>query len=270
MENFLPFLTNVLTGASEIARTNFRKTADYSVKTHDHNQVLTETDLAISKYLLEQIKVAYPTYNVIDEEAGVIDNGSAFTWVLDPIDGTSNFAVGVPLYGCMIGLLYNDHPLAGGVALPSFQELYIAQKDQGALCNSEQLQLKNNTKMGDSLLAYGFDSHKDNPELTRLEGKIAAELILHCRNLRSSNSVFDIMQVAHGRYGAFLNQTTKVWDNVAPQIIIEEAGGVYTDFYGKPMDYTDALKRSDDNFTCCVATPAIHAEVQALLATAFS
>src|SRR5690242_9892420 len=74
-----------------------------STKGDDNNQVLTETDVAIGKFLIEKIKQTYPDYNIIDEETGVVDNHSNFTWVIDPIDGTSNFADGVPTYGIMLG-----------------------------------------------------------------------------------------------------------------------------------------------------------------------
>src|SRR5438105_2458127 len=101
------FIEKNLQEASEIANKSFGKVTG-TIKGEDANQVLTETDLAIGKLLIEKIKRIYPTYNIIDEEAGVIDNHSEYTWVIDPIDGTSNFASGSPLYGIMIGLLQND------------------------------------------------------------------------------------------------------------------------------------------------------------------
>src|SRR5579863_2578315 len=92
------FITSILTASSEIALKNFGKIQGIT-KEGDNNQVLTETDLAVGKYLVDETKKTYPTYNIIDEEAGVIDNNSEFTWIFDPIDGTSNFANASPLFG---------------------------------------------------------------------------------------------------------------------------------------------------------------------------
>jgi myo-inositol-1(or 4)-monophosphatase len=96
-----------------------------------------------------------------------------------------------------------------------------------------------------------------------------AEIILNIRNLRMSNSVFDLAMVAKGNYGAFLNRTSKIWDNVAQQVIIEEAGGVYTDFFGNTINYSNALSRPQDNFTFLAASPAIYSMLLVIIKSAF-
>jgi len=95
----------------------------------------------LGKNLITKISQAFPEHNIIDEEVGVIDNNSNYTWVIDPIDGTSNFANGVPTYGIMLGLLENNIPIAGGIALPEFSEIYVAEKGTGAFCNGEKVQV---------------------------------------------------------------------------------------------------------------------------------
>jgi len=254
------FISSALEEASIIARDNFGKVSG-TVKEGDNNQVLTETDLQIGKEIIERIKKEFPDHSIIDEEAGVIDSKSIFTWVIDPIDGTSNFANGVPLYGIMLGLLKDNEPIAGGLALPNFSEVYIAEKGNGAYCNGEKISISKETNLKNSLVAYGVDGHQEKPEFTKEECELLAEIILNIRNLRSSNSVFDIAMVAKGNYGAFLNRTSKVWDNVAQQIIIEEAGGVYTDFFGQKIDYSKALSQPQDNFTFLAASPKLHKQL---------
>ena len=258
------FLTEQLLQISAIARDKYG-TVSSSVKPEDNNQVLTEADIAIGEHLVAAIQRTFPAHNVIDEEAGVIDNGSNVTWVVDPIDGTSNFAAKTPLYGCMVGVLENDIPVAGGVVLPSLNELYVAEKGTGATCNGEQIHVSSEAKLSNLLISYGIDGHREDPGRTLAELRILGRIILTARNLRSSNSVFDLMAVARGSYGAFLNQTTKIWDNVAPQIIIEEAGGVVTDFYGQPMDYHDACTRASENFTICAGSVAAHLALQEII-----
>lgn len=258
------FLRTVLNEAAQIARDKFGNVAS-STKPEDNNQVLTEADIAIGNHIVAAIQKEYPTHNIIDEEAGVIDKHSTTTWVVDPIDGTSNFAAGTPLFGCMVGVLVNDLPVAGGVALPGFNEIYIAEKGLGATCNGVPVSVYGGGNLKDSLIAYGIDGHQENEARTRREAALLADIILAIRNLRTSNSVFDLMMVAQGRYGAFLNQTSKIWDNVAPEVILTEAGCKVTDFNGLPIDYSNAVERSGDNFTVCAAPPALHGELQQII-----
>ena len=258
------FIESVLTDASHIANVNFGKVSG-SVKTEDNNQVLTDTDVEIGNLIVSRVTSSYPEWNVIDEEAGVIDKGSAYTWVIDPIDGTSNFANGIHAYGIMIGLLKDDLPIAGGIALPFFNELYIAEKGMGTKCNGEPVKVSKEQTLLNALIAYGIDGHQENPQLTIEETTILAQIILNIRNLRCSNSAYDASLVANGKYGAWLNRTSKIWDNVAQQIVIEEAGGTYTDFYGKPMDYSNPTSRVAENFTVCAAPYKLHKQLQAII-----
>ena len=109
MHTYRDFLTTTLTAAAKIAVANFGNLS-HSVKAGDRNQVLTETDLEIGYFLTDAIRTTYPDHNIIDEELGCADNGSRYTWVVDPIDGTSNFAVGLPQYGIMLGAARSRHP----------------------------------------------------------------------------------------------------------------------------------------------------------------
>ncbi|MDP1833706.1 MAG: inositol monophosphatase [Candidatus Moranbacteria bacterium] len=260
------FIVEVLEEASGIARDNFGKVSGVA-KAGDNNQVLTETDLEIGQMIVGKIQKYFPTHNIIDEEAGVIDKKSNLTWVVDPIDGTSNFANGIPLYGIMIGLLENDAPIAGGIALPSYAEIYVAEKGQGAYCNGKKIAVSQEVDLKKVLVAYGIDGHQENPESTRGECGLLAEIVLNIRNLRISNSVFDAAMVARGKYGAWLNRTSKIWDNVAQQIIIEEAGGIYTDFFGSPVDYANHINRAEDNFTFLAAPPELHKKLVQIIKT---
>lgn len=264
MKNVTDFITSVLADAAKVASINFGKVSGVT-KPEDNNQVLTATDIEIGELIVSRAKSQFPDWNIIDEEAGVIDNGSSYTWVVDPIDGTSNFANGVHTYGIMIGLLHEGVPVAGGIALPYFDEIYVAEKGMGAFCNGQAIEVTSETSLLNCLVAYGVDGHQENPDMTTEEMATLAQIILGIRNLRSSNSAYDVAMVAKGGYGAFLNRTSKIWDNVAPQIIIEEAGGVYTDFFGRPIDYSSPTSKVDDNFTFCAAPHDIHAQLQAII-----
>ncbi len=261
---FQKFIKYSLKESSKIALKGFGKVAGRT-KPEDNNQVLTETDLKISEYLVGRIREIFPEHNIIDEEAGVIDKNSDHTWVVDPIDGTSNFASGIPAYGVMLGLLKNNKPFFGGVSLPSLGELYLAEKEKGATCNGLPIKVTSEKRLLSSLVAYQIDGNLKQPEKTRQEAKIMGEIILNIRNIRATNSVYDVMLVASGKFGACLNQPGKIWDSVAQQVIIEEAGGIYTDFWGKPMDYSNHLRRVSENFTFCCGAPELHKRLQEII-----
>lgn len=262
--SYTDFIENILGKASKIALDNFGKVSGRT-KPDDNNQVLTDTDIEIGRFIIEQIRREFPKYNIIDEEAGVIDKGSEFTWVVDPIDGTANFAMGVPTYGTMIGLLENDIPIAGGMSLPSFDQIIIAQKTKGAYLNGEKINVTLEASLSNTLVAIGMDPDKNNPDKIRNQMSTAAEVLLNSRNIRSSNSVFDLVMVAKGSYGGWLSLSGKVWDNAGPQIVLEESGAIYTDFLGKPIDYSDPLTKTKINYTNCVASPILHKKLQKII-----
>ena len=258
------FIADILKHTSEIALSRFGKVTG-TTKEGDNNQVLTQTDLEIGQFIIAKIKEVYPDHNIIDEEAGVINNNSEYTWVIDPIDGTSNFASGVPLYGIMIGLLEEATPIAGGFALPTFDEIYAAEKGKGAQCNGNKIRVTSEIKLLSSLVAYQIDGHQENPQITKDECALLAQIVLNVRNVRNGGSCFDAAMVATGKYGAYLNRTSKIWDNVPEHILITEAGGVYTDFFGKPMDYSHPLTKVEDNFTFCAGSPVLHRQLQEII-----
>lgn len=265
MQDYKEFILQILNEASDIARRSFGKVSGVT-KPEDNNQVLTETDIEIGNAIVNAIRAKYSEHNIIDEEAGVVDNSSKYTWAVDPIDGTSNFANGIPTYGIMVGLLEDATPIAGGVALPSFNQVYVATKGGGAFCNGSPINVTAEQNLLKTLVAYGIDGHQENPRITTDETALLSKIILGIRNLRSSNSAFDFMLVADGRYGGYLNRTSKIWDNAAAQINVEEAGGIFTDFFGKPIDYTNPLSKVDENFTMCAASTLLHERLQQAIA----
>ncbi|MBI2621753.1 MAG: inositol monophosphatase [Candidatus Levybacteria bacterium] len=261
---YAAFIEELLIKTSKIALENFGK-VEGRIKKEDATQVLTDTDIEIGKYIVGEIEKTYPDYNIVDEEAGVVDKNSDYTWVVDPIDGTANFAVGVVTYGTMIGLLKNDIPIAGGLSLPSLDQWATAEKGKGAYFNGKKTKVTPEADLSKVLVAVGEDPKKDNPDLVRKQIKIAGEILLNSQNLRRSNSVFDEMMVARGSYGGSIFFNGKIWDNVAPHIVIEEAGGIYTDVWGKSMDYSNPLKRTRQNFTSCAAAPTLHKKLQKII-----
>lgn len=259
--SFLPFISDQLQQSAQIATSYFGKVSG-TTKAGDNNQVLTKADIAIGIHLVQAIQQVYPNHNIIDEEAGGIDNGSNFTWVIDPIEATSNFAAGLPQYGIMLGLLKDDRPIAGGVIAPAYGKLYLAEAGGGATCNDQPITVIRETNLLNMLVSFGVDGHQNDPERTHREAQVIADVVLSIRNLRNSGcEATDTMYVAEGRFGGRIVASSRIWDNVAPQIICQEAGALWTDTNGHPIDYTNPFNDLERNFTFCTANPALHKQL---------
>ncbi|HKE14179.1 MAG TPA: inositol monophosphatase [Kofleriaceae bacterium] len=264
MEGVQDLIVDMLGQASEVARRHFGRAAG-SVKPHDRSQVVTQADLEIAALLAGAIDARFPDHNRLDEELGAVDRGSRYTWVVDPIDGTSNFAVGVETYGVMIGLLEDDRPLAAGIALPAAGALYRAERGGGAWCRERRLRM-DELDLSAALVAVGIIGDADDPPRTRRAFVELAELAMAARGLRCTNSVVDAVMVAEGRYGAWLVPAFRIWDSVAAHLLIEEAGGTCTRLDGGPLVYQRPLTRARDRFSVCAAPPLLHARLQEILA----
>ena len=157
-------------------------------------------------------------------------------------------------------------PIAGGVIVPSRGTMYIAEKGHGATKGGQSIHVTNETDLLKKLVSYGIDGYQDEPDRTRTEGSLLAEIVLSIRNMRNSGcEAIDSMRVAEGVYGGRINMTSKIWDNVAPQIIVQEAGGLWTDIDGIAIDYTEPLSRIEQNFTNCVGSPQLHNQLQLII-----
>ncbi|MEV8057728.1 inositol monophosphatase [Streptomyces antimycoticus] len=254
---YLTFLESLIEDAGKLAMT-FPKSMPSRVKNADRNQIVTSADLVLGSQIRRRIRERFPDDSVVDEESGAVCGASPITWIIDPIDGTSNFAAGSPLFGVMVGVLEHDKPVAGGVALPAFSEIYVAAAGEGAYCNESKLRIKADGDLAQQLVAYGMDIH---PSEIDLDCRILAGIAARCRGVRMSNSIFDCMMVAKGAYGGFMHRRNHIWDCVAAQIIIEEAGGIFSDMDGRPLDFTNPLTRTADVFSILACGPGLHGAI---------
>jgi len=258
------FVKECLEQASKVALDGYGR-VESKIKSEGNMQVLTETDLKVGQLIIDKIKSSFPDHNIIDEEAGVIDNGSQFTWTIDPIDGTANYASKIPMFGIMLGLLENDEPIAGGIVLPVFKEMYYAEKGLGAYCNDEKISVSQVPSLDRNLLAYLISSHTSDETITK-ECELFKKLIPSIMSLRTSNSTaFDGALVASGRYGIAMNRTSLIWDCVPLKILVEEAGGVFTGYDGEKIDFSNPTKKSKLYIPFCCGATDLHKQVQGLM-----
>jgi myo-inositol-1(or 4)-monophosphatase len=238
-----------------------RGTGRAAVKGADVNQVVTDADLAVGALLRRRIARAHPRHGVLEEESGAAPGIGEVTWIVDPLDGTSNYAAGSPLYGVMMAAVDRRGVIAGGLALPAFGTVYVAQRGRGATRDGRPLGALPAIPADEALVAYGMD--RGTPAAMAVEALSVAALGLVCRGVRMSNSVFDLCMVADGAYGAFVHRSCRIWDVAAAVCVLEACGGVCTDLGGRPLDLTDPFGRAGEVFEVCFAAPSVHPAVLA-------
>jgi myo-inositol-1(or 4)-monophosphatase len=215
-------LISALKAAGRIQKENFKKTLFIEQK-ESISSIVTQVDLLCDKAITDMISQKYPDHNLLSEECGLVNINSKYTWVIDPLDGTSNYAAGIPWFGVLIALFEKDLPVLAGAYLPMDDKLYIAENGKGAFVNNEKLIMPDSV-LRNSLTGFAID-YTEDPALFEYGMDIYRFLMKNSRNIRCTNSLIDFLMVAEGKLGVTVNLFTKVWDIAASWLIIKEAGG---------------------------------------------
>jgi myo-inositol-1(or 4)-monophosphatase len=195
------------------------------------NNLVTEADHAAEKAIIDIIQKDYPDHFILSEETGEIKTDSEYKWIIDPIDGTVNFANGIPICCVSIGLEKDGEMILGAVYAPILNELYFAQKGFGASLNDKKISVTSKTELIKSCLVTGFPYTYLNSPNGPLE--VFAKLVREGIPVRRLGSAaIDLCWVAAGRFDGFYEHKLNAWDSAAGYLIIEEAGGKVTDFEG--------------------------------------
>lgn len=196
------------------------------------NNLVTEADFAADKAIQNVIKTHYPDHHILSEESGDIPTNSEYKWIIDPLDGTVNFAHGIPLCAVSIGIEKNGEMIMGAVLCPFINELYRAEKGSGATLNNRTIKVTSQTNLLESCLVTGFPYTYPKLHIGPLE--IFSNLVKQGIPVRRLGSAaIDLCWVAAGRFDGFWEYNLSPWDTAAGYIIVKEAGGVVTDFENK-------------------------------------
>ena len=208
---------------------------------------VTDADLACDAKIRETISATFPEHLLITEETITPDlfaRAKESCWIVDPIDGTTNFTHGYPYSSVSIGYCENGIPQVGVILNPYYNELFTAVRGHGAFLNDKPIHVSKAKSLADSMIATGFAFRRDNPENTEAEFKRLAELLDSCHDIRRAGSAaLDMAYVACGRQDAFFETNLNPWDVAAGWVLIEEAGGKVTSHNGSVLDFTQ--KRQD-------------------------
>jgi len=231
--SFEPMLAVAQDAAREsgrILKENFE--GEFQVSQKGYINFVTEIDLKSEEAILRRIHAAFPEHAILSEETGANDGKSPFRWIIDPLDGTTNYAHGYPAFCVSIALEYEGAVAAGVIYDPLPDEMFWAVVGAGAWRNGKAMHVSRRATLEDSLLGTGFSY---NTESLKRNLHFFNEFMTRASGVRRAGAAArDLAYVACGRYDAVWEVDLQVWDLAAGFLLVQEAGGMITDFQGNP------------------------------------
>lgn len=228
MANYLDIAISIAHEAGALLAEYFRTPLEVSYKSPAN--LVTEADRRSEALIVERLHKHFPGHAVVGEEGGGQRIDSDYCWYVDPLDGTTNFAHGFPIFCVTLGLAYRGDVVAGVVYDPTREELYTVERGSGAFLNGERISVSRNATLNESLLATGFPPFSSHHELN-------AQLFFRFTTLthgvrRPGSAALDFCYVAAGRFDGFWELKLNPWDKAAGVLLVTEAGGKVTDLAG--------------------------------------
>lgn len=197
------------------------------------SDLVTEADRSSEALIVKRLQEQFPSHAVVSEEGGGQKTSSDYCWYVDPLDGTTNFAHGFPVYCVTLGLAFRGEVVAGAVYDPMRDELFAAERGAGAFLNGKRIEVSKIPRLSESLVATGFAPYAINNELNV---QFFFRITRHSHGVRRAGSAaLDLCSVAAGRFEGFWELKLNPWDKAAGSLLVAEAGGRMSDLRGGPF-----------------------------------
>lgn len=229
----LEFITAIARDAGALLRDGFRQQRQLNFKSRA--EILTDMDLASERLIVDRIAAQFPHHRVITEEGGGRDHESEWIWLIDPLDGTNNYAHGVPFYAVSIAVLYRGALRYGVVYDPTHDECFTASGDGPALVDGAPIAVSTIDDLSYAQFTTGFSYDRWTRPVTNLAETQA--MVMRCQDVRRMGcAALDLCYVASGRSDGFWEVVLRPWDSAAGALIVQRAGGRVTTLSGEPYD----------------------------------
>jgi myo-inositol-1(or 4)-monophosphatase len=196
--------------------------------------LVTEMDILAEKIIVSALQKHFPDHSILAEEQTSKKRFSPYQWIIDPLDGTTNYAHCFPIFCVSIALAKDGEPILGVVYDPTRDELFVTEKNKGARLNGRKLHVSSESNLSRSLLATGFPYDIRESPINNFDHfynfAIRAQAVR-----RAGSAALDLCYVAAGRFDGFWEMKLAPWDLAAGKLMVQEAGGMATDFFGKPL-----------------------------------
>jgi len=225
-------LMECLNEGGRIIRKGYGKA--HKIRKKNPVSLVTEIDMESDLRVRRMIQRSFPDHRILTEELNPVESVSSYRWIIDPLDGTTNYAHGIPFFGISIGLEYKGEMVLGGIYNPVLNELFYAEKGKGAFMNGKRIRVSKTNSLIDSLVVTGFPY--DRREKAGYYLKFIQPFIEKTRGIRRLGAAaIDLAYVACGKFEGYWEFNLKPWDMAAGLLIVQEAGGKVTDFKGDPI-----------------------------------
>ena len=218
--------------ASKILIRDFGEVENLQVSLKGPGDFVSASDKKVEKTLIDELQKARPNYSILSEEVGEINNDKDFKWIIDPIDGTANFLHGIPHFAISVGLEHNNEIICGIIYDPIKDEMFSAEKGNGAYLNNQRIRVSSRSKLKDCIIFTGGPrlNSKERELALREYNNFSSKVLIPIRKLGSA--ALDMAYVAAGRCDGFWQRNLNYWDIAAGIILIREAGGYVADIEG--------------------------------------
>jgi myo-inositol-1(or 4)-monophosphatase len=231
-ESELEFAKRITKKAGTLIKETYLKKGRQDFVIKSKGQIVTEADKKAEKIYVDAIQEAYPKYSIYSEELGKITGEGEFTWIIDPIDGTTNFSMQNPFFNTTIALMRNDQIVVGTVYAPMFNEFYYAVKDEGAFLNNEKISVSDNIELDRTFHAFCYGDNLENSKT--LAANYYRDMLTDGMQVRQLGAAaLELARVASGVMGSMIIPGANIWDVAAGVLLVEEAGGVALDLNSK-------------------------------------
>jgi myo-inositol-1(or 4)-monophosphatase len=232
MPSFLETSAEIARESGALLATYFERRVAFELK--GEHDLVTEADRASERLVVERLRSHFPSHSVVAEEGGGHTGTSEYCWYVDPLDGTTNFAHGFPMYNVTMALTQAGQLINGVIFDPMRNEMFSCERGSGAYLNNRRIRVSKVARVEDALVATGFPSRKRH-ENVNVHFYYQLAMISHGVR-RAGSAALDLAYVASGRLDGFWEFGLKPWDMAAGILLIEEAGGKCSDMRGGPMD----------------------------------
>lgn len=246
------FIQHIVRQAGHSIQKNFGVVTTGRAKTNRHD-IVTEADYAAERILISAIRKKFPYHNIISEESGELLGKSNCTWIIDPLDGTNNFARQIPLFGVIVGFVENDVVTHGALYDPMHDQMYYTKKGQGSYCNGQRIHVSHETELEEMVIM-----------ISNVRLRSSLEQFAHWRSLLALYTTYykyygsaaqSFMALASGKVDAYMIGGAYPWDIAAGALLLREAGGKITQLDGRPWDWHDS------NQHILAANPTLHKKI---------
>ena len=232
MPSFLEIAADIARESGALLSTYFERRVGFELK--GEHDLVTEADRASEQLVVERLRSHFPSHSIVAEEGSAYAGASEYRWYVDPLDGTTNFAHGFPMFNVTMALEDAGELIAGVIFDPTRNEMFAAERGAGAYLNNRRIRVSKASRLNDTLVATGFPSRKRH---LNVNVHFYYQLAMLSHGVRRAGSAaLDLAYVACGRLDAFWEFGLNPWDMAAGILMVTEAGGKCSDMQGGPVD----------------------------------